>query len=210
MGRIAYGLGRDARHLGRPRLLSAAGRRAQHPHRPALEPPRQPRAVRGAGALHPAGRGVGRAPADRRRAPLRTTTTTTWTTAPSAPPAPLRRRHPVVHAARVTASGSLPRRPQPDGAGLVGRGDLEGPGGPVRIAALPCQHWTSRTPWDRAARSSGPPGGVAPDRPLRLLRRRQRLLPRLPGDPPARRHLRRAPPPRSAPTSRAGSCGPCT
>jgi N-acyl-phosphatidylethanolamine-hydrolysing phospholipase D len=26
---------------------------------------------------------------------------------------------------------------------------LEGPGGALRIVALPCQHWTSRTPWDR-------------------------------------------------------------
>jgi N-acyl-phosphatidylethanolamine-hydrolysing phospholipase D len=25
---------------------------------------------------------------------------------------------------------------------------LEGPGGSARIAALPCQHWTRRTPWD--------------------------------------------------------------
>jgi N-acyl-phosphatidylethanolamine-hydrolysing phospholipase D len=26
---------------------------------------------------------------------------------------------------------------------------LDGPGGPLRVVALPCQHWTSRTPWDR-------------------------------------------------------------
>jgi len=29
---------------------------------------------------------------------------------------------------------------------------LEGPAGTLRIAALPCQHWTSRTPWDRQQR----------------------------------------------------------
>jgi N-acyl-phosphatidylethanolamine-hydrolysing phospholipase D len=29
---------------------------------------------------------------------------------------------------------------------------LEGPAGALRIAALPCQHWTSRTPWDRQQR----------------------------------------------------------
>ncbi len=28
---------------------------------------------------------------------------------------------------------------------------VEGPGGSVRVAALPCQHWTRRTPWDEAA-----------------------------------------------------------
>jgi N-acyl-phosphatidylethanolamine-hydrolysing phospholipase D len=27
---------------------------------------------------------------------------------------------------------------------------LEGPLGALRVTALPCQHWTSRTPWDRA------------------------------------------------------------
>jgi N-acyl-phosphatidylethanolamine-hydrolysing phospholipase D len=29
---------------------------------------------------------------------------------------------------------------------------LAGPAGALRVAALPCQHWTSRTPWDRQQR----------------------------------------------------------
>jgi N-acyl-phosphatidylethanolamine-hydrolysing phospholipase D len=29
---------------------------------------------------------------------------------------------------------------------------LAGPAGPVRIACLPCQHWTRRTPWDGSSR----------------------------------------------------------
>lgn len=37
------------------------------------------------------------------------------------------------------------------------------PTGPLRVTALPCQHWTSRTPWDRARRLWASWALIAPD-----------------------------------------------
>ena len=177
----ARGAGRAARDLDRPRLLPPPGRRAEPAHRPGLQPARLAPLLGGPGALRPARPRARRPPADRRGPAL------------ARPLRPPRRAPPCGRSAFASASPSAgsPRWATAPGSRSAGSAPWSSTGGtrrpspPAGDAARPLPPAAALDephrprPSEAALELLGRPGAPGAGA---LLRRRQRLVPGIPGD----------------------------